>query len=98
MITIYDGVSMVGSFVGIILIALSAPKVVNETAEQSNAYIWGVVCSVVSALFLSFVFVSTSKMKSIHYLVISFYLGVLSGLMCTVGMIIQFLVDGRRPF
>jgi drug/metabolite transporter (DMT)-like permease len=98
MITVYDGVSMVGSFIGIIVIGLTAPKASDVPTSESDAYLLGIICSVACAVFLSFIFVATSRMKSIHYLVISFYLGVCSGCMSIVGMVISYLVDGRLPF
>jgi hypothetical protein len=56
------------------------------------------IASVSSAIVVSFIFVATSHMKIIHYMVISFYLGVIAGLICTLGMLIQYVVDGRIPF
>ncbi len=95
-ITVNDGISMVGSFGGIIMIGLSAPPTIGST--KNHAYLLGIVCSVASAICLSFIFVATNRMKSIHYLVISLYLGVLTGGLSSVGMLIQYFVDGRVPF
>jgi len=40
LITVYDAVSMVGSFIGIVLIGVSAPqKISSETSTQSNGYL-----------------------------------------------------------
>ncbi len=90
---------MVGSFLGIVLIGLSAPeKPTGQTTAESNGYLLGIIFSITAAVFLSFIYVATSRMRSIHYLLVSFYLGVVCGLMCTLVMIIQFLVDGRIPF
>jgi drug/metabolite transporter (DMT)-like permease len=96
-ITISDGVSMVGSFAGIVLMGLSAPT---STASDSvsSTYLLGIMLSVLGAVFLAFIFVSTNQMKSIHYLVISFYLGTVGGVACTIGMMVQYFSDGRTPF
>lgn len=47
---------------------------------------------------MSFVYVATARMKDIHYLVISFFLGIVAGIICIIGMTIQFLTNGRKPF
>lgn len=90
---------MVGSFLGIVLIGLSAPaKPAGQTVAESDGYLLGILLSITAAVFLSFIYVATSRMKNIHYLIVSFYLGVVGGLLCTFVMIIQFIFDGRVPF
>lgn len=94
-----DAVSMIGSFLGIVLIGLSAPeKPTDKTASESDGYFLGIILSITAAVFLSFIYVATSRMKTIHYLLVSFYLGVVCGILCTVVMIIQYMIDGRAPF
>lgn len=97
-ITVYDGISMVGAFSGVVLIGLSAPKKLEEANVQPGNFLLGITASVSSAIVVSFIFVATSRMKSIHYMLISFYLGIIAGLMCTVGMFVQYVIDGRIPF
>ena len=99
LITVYDAVSMVGSFLGIVLIGISAPqKPTSQTTAESDSYLLGIICSITAAVFLSFIYVATSRMRSIHYLIVSFYLGVVCGILCTFLMIFQYIIDGRVPF
>jgi drug/metabolite transporter (DMT)-like permease len=99
LITVYDAVSMVGSFLGIVLIGTSAPqKSTSQTTAESDGYLLAIFFCVTAAVFQSFIYVATSRMKSIHNLIISFYLGVVCGLLSTSVMLIQFIIDGRIPF
>jgi len=99
LITVYDAVSMVGSFIGIVLIGISAPqKTSSKTSNQSDGYLLAIFYCVIAAVFQSFIWVATNRMKSIHNLIISLYLGAVCGLLSTSVMLIQFIVDGRIPF
>ena len=47
---------------------------------------------------MSFVFVSTSRLKEVHYMVISFNLGLLSSLVYGFVIAFQYFNDVHKPF
>ena len=76
---------MLGSFSGILMIGFSAPNLLD--LSNNHGYLLGVMCSVASAMCLSFIYVATSKMRQVHYLQISFYLGALTGIISILGIV-----------
>ena len=91
----FDLIAMVGSLLGIILMSTSAPDSKNE--ESSSSYILGLVMAIAGTFCMSFIYVSTSRMKSVHYLLIAFWLGLTTSIVCSAGILLQFLATGHSP-
>ena len=54
--------------------------------------------AVVGACCLSFIFVATNKMKTLHYLVIAFWVGVITTFLCAGVSLAEYMATGRSPF
>ena len=91
----FDLLAMVGSLIGIILMSLSAPA--SKIEESSGAYLLGLLMAIAGTFCMSFIYVSTSRMKSIHYLLIAFWLGLTTSIICSAGILLQYLTTGHSP-
>ena len=91
----FDLIAMVGSLFGITLMSLSAPA--SKIDDSSSEYILGVFMAIAGTFCMSFIYVSTSRMKTVHYLLIAFWLGLTTTIICTGGILIQYFTTGHSP-
>jgi len=86
---------MIGSYIGILIMGVSTPL---TSQSDSDNYVLGILYTLIAALALSYVSVATNKMKSVHYLVITFYLAVSMEIVCVLLMILEYYTSNRVPF
>lgn len=88
-------VGMIGSYIGILIMGVSTPT---TSQSAANNYVLGILYTLIAALALSYVSVATNKMKSLHYLVITFYLSVSMEIICVLLIVIEYYTSNRVPF
>jgi hypothetical protein len=86
---------MIGSYIGILIMGVSTPV---TSQSDSDNYVYGILCTLTAAFALSYVSVATNKMKSVHYLVITFYLAVIMEIVCLLLMVLEYCTSDRVPF
>jgi len=87
--------AMCGSYLGIMVMSLRSS---NDDTPVREGLTVGVIFGVLGALCMSFIYVSTSKLKNVNFLVIAFNLGTLTSAVCGSQILIKYFVDGRLPF
>jgi drug/metabolite transporter (DMT)-like permease len=92
----YDLFAMVGSIGGIVIMSVSAPA--SENDESSSAYILGLAMATTATVCMSFIYVSTSRLRSVHYLLIAFWVGLATTIVCIGGLVIEYFIQARSPF
>jgi len=86
---------MIGSYIGILIMGVSTPL---TSQSDSDNYVLGILYTLIAALALSYVSVATNKMKSVHYLVITFYLAVSMEIVCVLLVLLEYYTSNRVPF
>lgn len=94
-VSILDLGAMCGSYLGIMVMSLQSS---NESSPIREGLTVGVIFGVLGALCMSFIYVSTSKLKDVNFLVIAFNLGFLTSFVCGSQILINYFIDGRLPF
>ena len=70
---------MCGSYLGIIVMSFRSSS---ESTPVREGLTVGVIFGILGALCMSFIYVSTSKLKNVNFLVIAFNLGTLTSFIC----------------
>lgn len=93
----FDLFAMVGSILGIVIMSVSS-STSSKNDESSSSYILGLAMATLATVCMSFIYVSTSSMKTVHYLLIAFWLGLTTTIVCTGAATISYFTQGRLPF
>ena len=86
---------MFGSYIGILIMSISAPA---TSQSESLNYALGIVFTLVGSICMSYIAVASNKMKGVNFLVITFYLSLLTMIVCILLICVEYLVGGRTPF